>query len=77
MTYHIFPVGSRVRVTSYGPFHEHRGTVRDVHTIAADLEEPLCFYLVALDHEQRKEPLWFDYAEVELNTSSLVALQER
>ena len=77
MTYHIFPVGSRVRVTSYGPFHEHRGTVRDVRTIAADLEEPFCFYLVALDNRQRKEPPWFDYAEVELNTSSLVALQER
>jgi hypothetical protein len=33
--------------------------------------------MVALDHGQRKEPLWFDYAEVELNTSLLVALQER
>ena len=76
MTNHILPVGSRVRITSFGPFREHRGTVRDVHTIAADLEEPFCFYLVALDHGQRKEPLWFDYTEVELDTSSLIALSE-
>jgi hypothetical protein len=76
MTSHILPVGSGVRITSYGPFREHRGTVRDVHTTVADLEEPFCFYLVAFDHRQRKEPLWFDYAEVELNTSSLVALSE-
>jgi hypothetical protein len=77
MTYQVLPVDSRVLVTSYGPFREHRGTVCDVHTIAADLEEPSCFYLVALDHWQRKEPLWFNFAEVELNTSLLVALQER
>ena len=77
MTYHVLSVGSRVRVTSYGPFREQWGTVRDVHTIAADLEEPFCFYLIALDSGQRKEPIWFDYSEVELITSSLFALQER
>ena len=76
MAYYVLPVGSRVRVTSYGPFREQRGTVRDVHTIAADLEEPFCYYLVALDGGQRKEPIWFDYSEVELITSSLFALQE-
>ena len=42
------------------------GTVRDVHTIAAELEEPFCFYLIAFDNGQRKEPIWFDYSEVEL-----------
>ena len=72
MTYHVLPLDSRVRVTSYGPW----GTVRDVHMIDADLEEPFCFYLIALDSGQRKEPIWFDYSEVELITSSLVALQE-
>ena len=77
MTYQILPVGSRVRVTSYGPFREHWGTVLDVHTISADFEEPFCFYLLALDSGQRKEPIWFEYDEVELITSSLVALQER
>ena len=32
-------------------------TVRDVHTIEADLEEPFCYYVVALDSGQRKEPI--------------------
>lgn len=77
MTDGVFPVGSRVRVTSYGPFREYWGTVRDVHAMAVDLEEPFCYYLVALDNGQGKEPIWFEYSEVELITSSLVALQER
>ncbi len=77
MTDHVLPVGSRVRVTCYGPFREQWGMVRDVHMISADLEEPFCFYLIALDSGQRKEPIWFDYSEVELITSSLFALQER
>jgi hypothetical protein len=77
MTYNVLPVGSRVRVTSYSPFREQRATVRDAHTIAADLEEPFCFYLIALDGGQVKEPIWFEYDEIELITSSLVALQER
>ena len=77
MNYNVLSVGSRVRVTSYSPFREQRGTVRDVHTIAADLEEPFCFYLVALESGQRKEPIWFEYSEVEPIASSLVALQER
>jgi hypothetical protein len=76
MSFCFLPVGSRVRVISYGPFREQWGTVRDVHTIAADFEEPFCYYLIALDSGQRKEPIWFDYSEVELITSSLVALQE-
>ena len=77
MTDYFLSVGSRVRVTNYGPFREYRGTIRDVHTIAADLEEPFCYYLIALDSSQSKEPIWFDYSEVELITSSLLALQER
>lgn len=76
MNYHTLPVGSRVRVTSYSPFREQWGTVRAVHTIAADLEEPFCFYLIAFDNGQIKEPIWFDYSEVELITSSLFVLQE-
>ena len=66
MNDHILSKGSRVRVTSYGPFREQWGTVRDVHTIAADLEEPFCFYLVALDGAYHQKPLWFDYQEVVL-----------
>jgi hypothetical protein len=76
MSFRALPVDSRVRVTSYGPFREQWGTVRDVHLIAADFEEPFCYYLIALDSGQRKEPLWFDYSEVELITSSLFAFQE-
>ena len=75
MTAYFLPLGSCVRVTSYGPFREYWGTVRDVHTIGADLEESFCFYLVALDHGRVKESIWFEYNEVELITSSLLAVQ--
>ncbi len=75
MAYRVLPVGSRVRVTSYGPFREQWGTIREVHTIATDLEEPFCYYLIALDGSWKKEPIWFDYSEVELITSSLVSLE--
>jgi len=34
--------------------------------IAAALEEPFCFYLVALEGVQMHEPIWFEYHEVEL-----------
>ena len=34
--------------------------------IDIDLEEPFCFYLVALEGVQLKEPIWFEYTEVEL-----------
>ena len=71
----VFPVGSRVRVVSYGPFQGLRGTIRSVHTISPDLEEePLCLYLVALEGTQSKEPVWFEHSEVELISAPLVAL---
>jgi len=62
----VFPIGSRVRVTNYSLFRGLRGTVLTIHMIAAALEEPFCFYLVALEGVQIKEPLWFEYNEVEL-----------
>ena len=62
----VFPIGSRVRVTNYSPFRGLRGTVLTIHMIAAALEEPFCFYLVALEGVYSKEPLWFEYHEVEL-----------
>jgi len=34
--------------------------------IAAALEEPFCFYLVALEGVQIQEPMWFEYHEVEI-----------
>ena len=43
--------------------------------IAVDLDEPCCFYLVALEGVQMKEPLWFEYSEVELVAPSHVDSQ--
>ena len=34
--------------------------------MAVDPDEPFCFYLVALEGGDMKEPLWFEYSEVEL-----------
>jgi hypothetical protein len=72
----VFPVGSSVRVVSYGPFRGLRGTIRTIDTISADLEEPFCFYLVALEGAQIQEPIWFQYDEVELVGAPLVALEQ-
>jgi hypothetical protein len=73
MGIHVMPVGSLVSVTSYSPFRGLRGTIRTVHTIAPDLEEPFCFYLVALEGAMVREPVWFEYDEVESIASPLVA----
>ncbi len=66
-----------MRVTSAGPFRGRRGTICRVHTIAADLAELFCFYLVALDRVQLKQPIWFACDEVELWAAPLVAVQAR
>ena len=62
----VFAVGSRVYVTGYSPFRGLRGTIQAVNTIAIDLEEPFCFYLIALEGTHIQEPIWFEYNEVEL-----------
>ena len=62
-------------VTSYSPFRGLRGIVRSVHTIAADLDEPFCFYLIALEGAHLQEPIWFEYDEVELIAAPVIALQ--
>jgi hypothetical protein len=54
-----------------------RGTIRRVDTISDELEEPFCFYLVDLEGAQLKEPMWFEYDEVEVVTSPLAALEEQ
>ena len=72
MEVEVFPIGSRVRVTNYSPFRGLRGTVLTIHMIASALDEPFCFYLVALEGTQMKEPLWFEYHEVELVAPPLV-----
>jgi hypothetical protein len=71
----IYPPGSPVHVTSYSPFRGLNGTIQTVESISDDCEEPFCFYLVALEGVQFKEPMWFEYDEVELITAPLVALE--
>jgi len=71
----VLPRDSLVRVTSYSPFRGLEGTIRSVHTISPDLDEPFCYYLIALDGAQTKEPIWFEHNEVALIASPLVALQ--
>ena len=39
--------------------------------IAVTLDEPFCFYLIALEGVHIKEPIWFEYHEVELIEPSL------
>jgi hypothetical protein len=64
-------------VTSYSPFRGLRGTIQTVNTIVSDLEEPFCFYLIALEGTHIREPIWFEYGEVELVAPPSVALYER
>ncbi len=71
----IYPAGSLVQVTAYSPFRGLNGTIQTVDTISDDGEDLFCFYLVALEGTQIKEPMWFEYDEVELITSPLVALE--
>lgn len=71
----IYPPGSQVHVTNYSPFRGLRGTIRKVDTISDDREEPFCFYQIVLEETQMKEPMWFEYDEVELVTSPLDALE--
>jgi hypothetical protein len=66
MKYSVVPVGSWVRVTSYGPFRELHGTIREVISIGNDWEDPVCFYLIALEGATISTPIWFENFEVEL-----------
>jgi hypothetical protein len=65
MQTNVLPVDSLVDVTSYGPFRGLKGTIRQVDAIEALPDEPFCFYLVALEGAQIKEPVWFECEEVE------------
>ena len=60
----VLVVGSRVCVTSYGPFWGSRGTVRAVHPISVEFDEPLYFYLIELEETDVGEPIWFAQDEV-------------
>ncbi len=73
MTHQLFPVGSRIRVNSYGPFRGLRGTIRTVDAISADFDEPFCFYQIVLEGAHIQEPIWFQYDEVELVASASIS----
>lgn len=62
----VSPVKNRIRVTNYSPFRGLEGTVQIVDRIADDQEEPLCFYLIALEGALIPQPVWFESQEVEL-----------
>ena len=53
-------------MTNYSPFRGLKGTILTIHMIAAVLDEPFCFYLVALEEVPKEESMWFEYHEVEL-----------
>lgn len=61
----ILQTGNRVRVTSYGPFRGLQGSIQRVDVISDDLEDPFCFYLVALEGTALQTPIWFAWHEVE------------
>jgi hypothetical protein len=62
----VFPTGSRVQVVNDSPLRGLKGTILAIHLIATPGEPTFCFYLVALDATQLREPLWFEYQEVAL-----------
>jgi hypothetical protein len=72
----VLPPGSLVWITNYSPFRGHRGIICRADTIADDLEETFCFYLVDVEGTQLKEPVWFEYDEVEAITAPLVASED-
>jgi len=37
MKYSVVPVGSRVRVTSYGPFRDLQGTIQEVNSMESQV----------------------------------------
>jgi hypothetical protein len=53
-------------VANYSPFRGLKGTIHAVNLIDIDQDEPFCFYLIVLEGVQLKEPIWFEYTEVEL-----------
>ena len=59
-------------MANYSPFRGLKGTIHAVNLINIDQDEPFCFYLIALEGVQLKEPIWFEYTEVELITPPYV-----
>lgn len=59
-------LGNQVRVTNYGPFRGLHGTIQEVDSISDGREDPVCFYLIALEGATIPTPIWFADHEVEL-----------
>lgn len=62
----VLQEGNRVQVTMRGPFRGLSGKILMVDAIPADLEDPFCFYLIALEGAHIKKPIWFIDDEIEL-----------
>jgi len=60
----VFAIGNHVQISSYGPFRGLRGTIQTIHCLPP-LEEPLCFYHIALEGTHLKEAIWFSEEEVQ------------
>jgi hypothetical protein len=58
----VVAVGTRVCVTSYGPFRRLIGTVQTVDTICVE-NDRYEFYQIELEGVQVKDPLWFERDE--------------
>ena len=58
MKHSVVPVGSRVRMTSYGPFRDLQGTIKEVISIGEDWEDA-----IALERATISTPIWFEYHE--------------
>lgn len=54
--------GKRVYATNSGPFCGLKGTIRQARAIGDHVEDPFCFFLIALG--SLREPLWFEYVGV-------------
>jgi hypothetical protein len=65
MSSSILPIGTLIVVLNYSPFRGLKGTVLASDLLADEPDEPLGFYLVALEGTAVPEPIWFECDEVE------------
>lgn len=70
-------LGNRVYVTSYGPFRGLRGMIQAVVSISDDVEDPFCFYLIALEGVTIPTSIWFACHEVEFIGFPATTLQSQ
>lgn len=62
----FFNVGDRVRVNSEGPFKGLKGTILVVDRIVYPTDgNPFLFYQIGLEGTYIREPVWFQFDEIE------------